>query len=79
MSTQFSSIWPTYTTLSSATSLGQSEPVSDDNKGVLHIPQSSSITEASPSDCLVSYPEHWLRESYPSAEMESVYSTAPTD
>ena len=33
---------------------------SDGNEKVHHIPQSSSITEASPSDCLVSYPEHLL-------------------
>ena len=63
------SIWPIDRTLSSATTLGQSEPGSDGNEGVLCIPQSSSITEASPSDCLVSYPGHLLGESYPSAEM----------
>ena len=48
-------------------------------KEVHHIPQSSSITEASPSDYLVSYPGHSLGESYPSAEMQSVYSAAPAD
>ena len=42
-------------TLSGATTLGQSGPVSDGNEGVLHITQSSSITGASPSDCLMSY------------------------
>ena len=31
------------------------------------------------SDCLVSYPGHSLRRSYPSAEVQSVYSTAPAD
>ena len=46
---------------------------------VLRIPQSSSITEASPSDSTVSYIGHSLGESYPSAEMQSVYSTAPAD
>ena len=45
----------------------------------LRITQSSSITGASPSDCLVSYPGHALGWSYPSAEMQSVYSTAPAD
>ena len=40
---------------SSATTLGQSEPGSNVNKGVLRIPQSSSITGTSSSDCLVSY------------------------
>ena len=40
--------------LSDATTLGQSGPRSDSNKGVLRIPQISRITEVSPSDCLVS-------------------------
>ena len=43
--------------------------------GVFHILQSVSITGASPSDCSVSYPRTSL--GYPSAEMQSVYSTAP--
>ena len=47
-------------------------------KGVICFPQSSCITATSPSDCLVSYPEHSLEgRSYSSAEMQSVYSTAP--
>ena len=47
---------------------------------VLHIPQSSSITGASPSDVLVPYPEYSLREgSYLFAEMHLVYSVAPAD
>ena len=57
----------------------QSGPGSDANEGVLRIPQSSRITATSPSDCLVSYPRHMLRESYPSAEVHSVYSTTPAD
>ena len=65
-------------TLSGATTPGQSKPGSDGNKEVLCILQSSSITGASPSDCLVSYPGHSLRESYPSAG-NSVYSAAPAD
>ena len=32
-----------------------------------------------PSDCLVSYPGHSLGESYPSAEIQSVYSAAQAD
>ena len=36
----------------------QSGPGSDGNEGVFHIPQSSSITGTSPSDCLVSYLRH---------------------
>ena len=54
--TQFSSIWPIDRTLSCATTPDQSGPKSDGNEGILHIPQSSSIIEASPSDCLASYP-----------------------
>ena len=42
-------------TLPSATTPGQSEPGSDGNEGVIHIPQSSSITGASPLLFLVSY------------------------
>ena len=47
-------------TLSGATAPSQSEPGSNNNEGVLHIPQSSSITGASPSGSLVSYPGHSL-------------------
>ena len=64
--------------LSGATTPGQSGPGSGGNKGVLRIPQSSSITGTSPSDCLVSYPGH-SSGGYPSAEVQSVYSTAPAD
>ena len=52
-----------------------SEPGSDGNEGVLHIPQSSSITDASPSDCL----GYLLGESYLSAEMQLAYFAAPAD
>ena len=72
-----SSIWSLDRILSGATTPSQSEPGSDSNEGVAHIPQRSSITGASPSDCLVLYPGHLLEESYPSAEMQSVYSTVP--
>ena len=49
-------------------------------KGVLHIPQSSSITGTSPSDCLESYLGYSLvGESYPFAEIQSIYSTATAD
>ena len=78
ISIQFSSIWPIDRTLSSATTPGQSGPGSDGNEEVLHIPQSSRFTGASPSDCLVSYPGH-LGELYLFAEMQSVYSTALAD
>ena len=58
--------------------LGQSGPGSNGNEGVLHIPQSPNITGTSPSDCLVLYPGHSLvgRGAYPSAEVQSMYSTA---
>ena len=65
--------------LSGATTPGQSRHWGDGNEGVLRIPQSSIITEVSPSGCLVSYPGHWLEKSYPSAEMQSVYSAPPAD
>ena len=71
-STQFSSIWFIDRTLSGATTMGQSEPGSDVNEWVLRIPQSSSITGISTSDCLVSYTRTL-------AEMQSMYSTAPSD
>ena len=64
---QFSSIWPIDRAL-----LGQSGPGSDGNVRVLHIPQISTITEASLSDFLVSYPRHTLEESYLFTEMQSV-------
>ena len=65
--------------LSGATTLGQSEPGSNGNEGVLRISQSSSIAGTSPSDCSVSYLGHSLGGSYPSAEKQSLYSTAPAD
>ena len=41
------------TTLLGPTTLSQSGPMSDGNKGILRIPQSSSITRASSSGCLI--------------------------
>ena len=59
----------TVVTLTGTTALGQSGPGSNSNEGVLHIPQSSR-TEASLSDGLMSYPQHYLvGHSYFSAEM----------
>ena len=46
--------------LSGATIPGQSGPGSNGNEAVLRIPQSSSITGTSPSDCLMSYTGHSL-------------------
>ena len=47
-------------------------PGSDDNEGILCIPQSSSITGTSQSDYLVSHPRHSMEESYPIEKMQSV-------
>ena len=62
--------------MSGATIPGQSGP---GNKGVLCIPQSSSITGTLPLNCLVSYPKHSLEGSYPSAEVQLAYSAAPAN
>ena len=49
-------------TLFAAATPGQSRHGSDGNEEVLRIPQSFSITGVSPSDCLMSHPEHtWAR------------------
>ena len=76
-----SAIWPIDRDLSGAITPGQSRPGSDDIERMFWIPQSSNITGASPSDCLVSYPGYSLggRGCYPSAEMQSVYSMAPVN
>ena len=55
-----SSIWLIDMNQLGASTQGQSGPGNDGNEGVLCIPQGSSITGASPSDCLVSYPGHSL-------------------
>ena len=71
-----SSIVPIDRTLSGVTPTGQSGPGSDGNERVLGIPQSSSITGASPSDHLISYPG---LSSDPSVEIQLMYSTAQAD
>ena len=73
------SIWPIDKTLSVASTLGQNEPRSNGNEGVLCIPQSSSIAEVSASDSLMSYPVFSLGKSCSSAEMQSVYFAALGD
>ena len=60
-----SSIWPIDTTLPGATTPGLSRPGSNGNEEVLCIPQSSSITGTSPSDCLMSYQDTCWRGSTP--------------
>ena len=56
----------------------QSGPVSDGSEGELGIHQSSSITEASQSDCVVSY-TLVVGESYSSTEIQLVYFIAPVN
>ena len=72
---------PAIGSLSGPTTPGQSGPRSDGNDRVLNIPQSSSITATSSSDSSVSYTGHSLAGggSYPFAEKQPVYSTAPAD
>ena len=75
-----SSIRPIDRTLSGATTSSQSRLGSNGNEGVLHIPQSSGITGALPSDCLLTYTGHLLEGgSYSSTEIQTVYSTAPAN
>ena len=62
-------------TQSGVTTPGQSGPGSDRNEEVLRIPQSSSVTGACRSDCFGDS----LGESYPFAEMQSMYSVALAD
>ena len=63
ISTNYSSVWPIDKTLSGTTSPGQSGLSSDGNKGILHTSKSSSVTETSPSDCLVPYLQNALEGS----------------
>ena len=74
-----SSIWNIDKTLSGATKLGQSGPESNGDEGVLCIPQSSNITRALLSDCLVSYLGDLLGGVLTPAEIHLVYSTTPAD
>ena len=73
-----SSISPLDGTQPGATTLGQCGPDSNSNKRVLYIPQISKAG-ALPSNYLVLYPGLLLGKFYPSAEMQSVYSTTPAD
>ena len=69
-----SSTWPADWILSGFTPPKQSGPGTDGKEMVLNVPQSSSVTEALPSDCLMSYPGYSLEESYLAAETQSVFS-----
>ena len=79
ISTQFSSIWPIDRTQSSATTLGQSGPGSNGNKGVLHIPPKLQHYWNLTIRLFNVIPRQLLGRFYPSAEKQSVYSTAPAD
>ena len=60
--------------LSVITTPDQSGPDNNGNEVIFHIPR------ASPFDSLVSYQEiQWVGGSYPSAEIQSVYSTNPPE
>ena len=51
-------ILPIDGTLIGTTTSSQSGPGNNDNEEILHIPQSSSLIRAPPSNSLVSYPGH---------------------
>ena len=72
-----SSIWPINRTLSGATTPGLSGPGSDGNERVLCIPYSSSITEASLSDYLMSCEGQSLIVSLTSLQRCSWYIVQP--
>ena len=57
--------------------VGQSGPASNGNEGAPRIPQNSSITRTSPSDCLVSYPGHLLEGSFTPQQRCSWYILQP--
>ena len=65
--------------LPGATTPGQGGSRTDGNKRVHPISQSSSFTGTSLSDFSVSYLGQSLGESYPSVEMQLVYSAATAD
>ena len=66
-------------TLSGATTSSQSGPGSDGSKGIHRIPQSSSITGNLTIKLFSVISGNTSEEFYPSTEMQSVYSTAPSD
>ena len=75
----FNSIRPIDRSLSGATTSELTESGSVDNKGLHRIPQSSSNTGTSASDCLVSYQGYSLGGVSILWEKQSVYWTAPTE
>ena len=77
ISRKFSSIWPVNWTLLGSTTPSQSEPESGGNKWVLRIPLKDYRGLTIRLFSVIS--GHSLGVSYPSAEIQSVYSAAPTD
>ena len=75
ISTLFSFILPIDRVLSTVTTPGQCGSGSDGNEEVHCIPQSSSITNASPTDFM----DHIQDARWRSAEVQLVYSTDPVD
>ena len=73
------SIWSIDGTLSGVADPGHSRPGRNGSEKVLSIIQISSSIGVSPSDYFMSYPEHALEDFYPSAEMQSIHSTAAAD
>ena len=73
-----SSFLPILETFTGTITLGQNGAGSNDNEGVLDIAWKSR-TGVSSLDTLVSYQGYMLRGFYSSAEMQSVYCTAPAN
>ena len=73
-------IWRIDRTLSDAITPDSSGPGSDGYEEVFHILTSFSITGASPPDGFMSYQDtHCGEWPYPSADIQSVYSSALAD
>ena len=72
-----SSIWPIDRTLTGTTPLGQSEPESNGNEGVIYNPKAPGV--GSCYQMQFSVISSTLADGGVLAEMQSVYSTAPDD
>ena len=67
-----------YWTLSGATTLGQSGPRSDGNEGYSVFSKVQAKWDTHHQIALCHTQDTWWGDSYPSAEMQSMYSAAPT-
>ena len=77
---QFNSIWTIDRTLSGATTSSRSKPGRDDNEGYSEFPKAPAFLE--PDHQIGWYhiqDTHWVGESYPSANMQSMYSAVQAD